>query len=115
VQYLGANIPQAWAAGSIFHLVTALLGLRADAPHGCFYIDPDLPDWLLDVKLRNLTVGTAQLDLRCWREGERTRWEANVLEGHVEIHHAPCQPWILEGSEGCRERAYQRHSVGDLD
>jgi glycogen debranching enzyme len=115
VQYLGANIPQAWAAGSIFHLVTALLGLRADAPHGCLYIDPDLPDWLLDVKLRNLTVGTAQVDLRCWREGERTRWEANVLEGHVEIHHQPWPPWRLEESAVRREQAYQQHRAGERD
>src|SRR4029453_11672939 len=29
-EYLGANIPQAWAAGTIFHLIKAILGLRAD-------------------------------------------------------------------------------------
>ena len=29
VQYLGANIPQAWAAGSVFALMQAMLGLRA--------------------------------------------------------------------------------------
>src|SRR6185437_4494169 len=29
----GANIPQAWATGSIFHMVRTILGLRADAPH----------------------------------------------------------------------------------
>jgi glycogen debranching enzyme len=32
VQYGGANIPQAWAVGSIFQLVQTILGLRADAP-----------------------------------------------------------------------------------
>ncbi|MCA1646745.1 MAG: amylo-alpha-1,6-glucosidase, partial [Chloroflexi bacterium] len=31
VQYLGANIPQAWAAGSVFHLLQAILGLRGEA------------------------------------------------------------------------------------
>ena len=31
VQYLGANVPQAWAAGSVFHLLQAILGLDADA------------------------------------------------------------------------------------
>jgi len=115
VQYRGANIPQAWAAGSIFHLVTALLGIRADAPDGCLYLDPSLPEWLPDVRLRKLTVGTARLDLRCWREGERTQWEANVLEGRVEVHHAPWQPWRLEASADRRERAYQRHSGEDRD
>ena len=28
VQYLGANVPQAWAAGSVFALLQAMLGLR---------------------------------------------------------------------------------------
>ncbi len=115
VQYLGANIPQAWAAGSIFHLVTALLGIRADAPNGRLYLDPSLPEWLPDVRLRKLTVGTARLDLRCWREGEGTRWEATVLEGHVQVHHAPWQPWRLEESADRRERAYQEHRSEDRD
>jgi glycogen debranching enzyme len=97
VQYLGANIPQAWAAGSVFHLIVALLGLRADAPDGCLYIDPNLPEWLPDLSLRKLTVGTARLDLKCWKEGEQTRWDAKVLEGHIEIRQAPWQPWRLEG------------------
>ena len=34
VQYLGANVPQAWAAGSVFALVQAMLGLQPDAPDG---------------------------------------------------------------------------------
>ena len=29
VQYLGANVPQAWAAGSVFALIQAILGYRA--------------------------------------------------------------------------------------
>jgi hypothetical protein len=115
VQYLGANIPQAWAAGSIFHLVTAVLGLRANAPDGCLYIDPDLPDWLPDVQLRNLTVGTARLDLRCWREDEQTRWDADVLEGEVKIHHQPSSPCFLEESAVRREQAYQQHRAGEQD
>src|ERR1044071_3981009 len=28
VQYVGANVPQAWAAGSIFELIQTMLGLR---------------------------------------------------------------------------------------
>ena len=40
VQYLGANIPQAWAAGSVFQLVQAMLGLRADAPNGRLWVNP---------------------------------------------------------------------------
>jgi glycogen debranching enzyme len=32
VQYLGANVPQAWAAGSVFALLQAILGFVPDAP-----------------------------------------------------------------------------------
>lgn len=32
VLYPGANVPQAWAAGTVFHLLQELLGLQADAP-----------------------------------------------------------------------------------
>src|SRR5205823_488166 len=57
VQYLGANVPQAWAAGCIFHFVQAILGVNADAPNNRLTVDPDLPDWLPDVTLRGLKVG----------------------------------------------------------
>ena len=40
VQYLGANVPQAWAAGSVFALIQAMLGFRPDAPRGKLYLDP---------------------------------------------------------------------------
>ena len=51
VQYLGANVPQAWAAGSPFMLLQAMLGLQQDAPRGKLYLDPALPDWLPDITL----------------------------------------------------------------
>jgi glycogen debranching enzyme len=43
VQYLGANVPQAWAAGSVFMLTQALLGFLPDAPRDKLYVDPFLP------------------------------------------------------------------------
>jgi len=79
VQYLGANVPQAWAAGSAFTLLQAMLGIFLDAPTGKLYIDPALPNWLPDVTLSNLTVGREKLAIRFWREGENTRHE--VTEG----------------------------------
>src|SRR5580692_5377799 len=39
VQYIGANVPQAWAAGSAFMLTQALLGFLPDAPRNKLYID----------------------------------------------------------------------------
>jgi glycogen debranching enzyme len=90
VQYLGANVPQAWAAGSVFHLLQAVLGLRADAPHGRLYVDPRLPPWLPDVTLHGLAIGAARVDLRFRRVEDRSEWDATLREGHVEVS---ARPW----------------------
>jgi glycogen debranching enzyme len=74
VPYPDANIPQAWAAGSIFFLIRTILGLEADAPHHQLRINPVLPDWLSELVLTDLVVGGAKVDLRFWREGEQTQW-----------------------------------------
>src|ERR1700677_3132778 len=79
VQYLGANVPQAWAAGTPFALLQALLGLQQDAPGGKLYVDPKLPDWLPDVKLIDLRLGRRRFDIRFWRDGKETLFE--VLKG----------------------------------
>jgi glycogen debranching enzyme len=78
----GANIPQAWASGSIFFMLGTMLGLRADAPNRRLYLIPTLPEWLPDVELRQLRVGPCSLDIRFWREGEQTRWE--VIENRLD-------------------------------
>jgi glycogen debranching enzyme len=75
VQYLGANVPQAWAAGSVFHLLRAILGLDANAHQKTLYIDPVLPHWLPDITLHNLRVGTSMVTLRFWREQDKTRYD----------------------------------------
>jgi glycogen debranching enzyme len=79
VQYLGANVPQAWAAGSAFMLLQAMLGLVPDAPRGKLYIDPALPAWMPDVTLSDLTVGSERFSIRFRREGDATVHE--VLQG----------------------------------
>jgi glycogen debranching enzyme len=79
VQYLGANVPQAWAAGTPFMLLQTMLGLQQDAPRGKLYVDPALPDWLPDVTLTDLRLGHERFDIRFWREGKDTNFE--VLKG----------------------------------
>jgi glycogen debranching enzyme len=69
IQYLGANVPQAWAAGSVFMLTQAILGFLPDAPHNKLYIDPWLPDWLPDITVQDLRIGKQKLDIRFWRDG----------------------------------------------
>ena len=75
MQYAQANVPQAWAAGSIGHLLKAILGLDGDAPHGKLLVAPALPKWLPEVTLRGIAVGAASVDVRFFREGETSRWE----------------------------------------
>jgi glycogen debranching enzyme len=99
VQYVGANVPQAWAAGSIFHLLQAILGLRADAPANRLLIDPQLPKWLPDVTLRGLAVGDAHVDLRFWCEDETTRWDASVHDGQIAIERHVWRPWDMAMDE----------------
>jgi glycogen debranching enzyme len=79
VQYLGANVPQAWAAGTPFMLLQAMLGLQQDAPRGKLYVDPALPDWLPDVTLMDLRLGRRRFDIRFWRDGKNT--DFRVLKG----------------------------------
>ena len=79
VQYLGANVPQAWAAGSCFAMLQMIVGFQPDGPAGKLYIDPALPQWLPDLTIRDLRVGKHLFDLRFWRDGKATRFE--VLKG----------------------------------
>ena len=88
VQYLGANVPQAWASGSLFLLLQVLLGLDPDAPHERLYVAPTLPAWLDWVEVEGLRVGQARISLRCWREGSRTCSEVRRIEGSLAVASA---------------------------
>ena len=79
VQYVGANVPQAWAAGSVFMTLRAMLGLEPDAPNGRLLVDPVLPPWLPDLTLMGLRVGRHSFDLRFRRTDGGTEYE--VLRG----------------------------------
>jgi glycogen debranching enzyme len=71
----GANIPQAWASGSVFQMLQAILGLRADAPHKRLYVNPTLPEWLPELQLQRLRVGPCLFTFHFWLDGGRSRWE----------------------------------------
>ncbi|MDQ3871855.1 MAG: amylo-alpha-1,6-glucosidase, partial [Chloroflexota bacterium] len=64
VPYPVACVPQAWAAGSLFQLVRTMLGMQPDA--GAKQLDlisPSLPEWLPEVRIENMRVGEAVVDL----------------------------------------------------
>src|SRR5208282_465900 len=83
VQYTGANVPQAWAAGSAFMLTQALSGFLPDAPRNKLYVDPFLPVWLPDLTVHDLRVGRDKLDIRFWRDGDQTAFE--VIKGDPKL------------------------------
>ena len=93
VQYLGANVPQAWAAGSVFSLVQAIIGFQPDAPNGQLLIDPTLPDWLPELTLRDLRVGSAVYAIRFTRTGPETDFQ--VLRGDpASVIRRPMTVWL---------------------
>nr|MBA3307053.1 amylo-alpha-1,6-glucosidase [Chloroflexota bacterium] len=85
VQYLGANVPQAWAAASVFRLVAVLCGIHAhsDASGSRLYVAPALPEWIPELTLTRLRAGRGSLDLLVrGRECEILRNDSGF-----EVHH----------------------------
>ncbi|WP_045838002.1 glycogen debranching N-terminal domain-containing protein [Hyphomicrobium sp. 99] len=109
VQYLGANVPQAWAAGTPFMLLQAMLGLQQDAPRGKLYVDPALPDWLPDVTLTDLRLGRSCFDIRFWRDGKETLFK--VMKGKRNVVER--RSMLLSGNTGAhdREASFGREEV----
>ena len=66
VQYLGASVPQAWAAGSILRLIAVLCGIHAasDGRGSTLYVDPAMPDWLPELTISDLRAGEGRIGLR---------------------------------------------------
>jgi glycogen debranching enzyme len=79
IQYLGANVPQAWAAGSAFALLQAILGIEQDAPNNRLWVDPALPAWLPDITLTNIPLGSQHFSIQFTREKNGTKYQ--VLDG----------------------------------
>ncbi len=62
--YPVACTPQAWAAGAVFMLIAAMLGLEADASNRhLIFKNPLLPPWLEWLEVKNLRCGGNSVDL----------------------------------------------------
>jgi glycogen debranching enzyme len=86
VGYPVACAPQAWAAGSILHMVTALLGLEADAVGSRLTCqNPVLPAWLRFIEVHDLRVGASSLDLAIVRGRDGASVELLARRGDVEL------------------------------
>jgi glycogen debranching enzyme len=63
-----ACVPQAWAAAAPLSLLQSCLGLTFDPAAGQATFDqPVLPDFVDDVELRRLSVGSRSVDVKIGR------------------------------------------------
>jgi glycogen debranching enzyme len=84
--YPVACAPQAWAAGSVFAMLTALLGLDADAERQRLTMEsPVLPPWLRWIEIYGLRVGAANVDLSIVRGRDAASVELLGRRGEVEL------------------------------
>lgn len=86
VAYPVACLPQAWAAGSVFMMLQACLGLTIDGQAGqVTIIDPRLPIGIDRLWIDKLHVGGEIVDLAFERHGERILVETNAPPGVVRV------------------------------
>ena len=102
--YPAANSPQAWSATTPFTLLQAMLGLQPFAPFRMLFVDPHLPEWLPEIRLRDLRVADVVLSLRFFRKTDGSS-DYEVLEQRGQLHviRQP-SPWSLTANFGERLR-----------
>jgi glycogen debranching enzyme len=84
--YPVACAPQAWAAGAVFLLLQACLGLEIRAKdRQVLLVNPCLPLHLGEVRISNLKIGEASVDIRIRRDGPTVTTEALRKQGDIEI------------------------------
>jgi glycogen debranching enzyme len=85
-RYPVACAPQAWAAGAVFLLLQACLGLEVDEPGARILLRrPELPELLKTVRLGSLKVGAASVDLRLERYDLDVGVGLERREGEIEV------------------------------
>ncbi len=73
VHYPVSCSPQAWASGALLLILSSALGIRPSASRKELNIvNPELPDWLDHLHIRNLRVGKSRVGLDFSRRRDRT-------------------------------------------
>lgn len=86
VRYPVACHPQAWAAGSMPHLLTETLGLRPAAfDRRLRIVRPSLPSFLDHLSIRGLTVGGGQVDLDFHRSRASIEVSVGPISGDLDV------------------------------
>jgi glycogen debranching enzyme len=82
VHYPVSCSPQAWASGAMFLVLNSVLGIRPSAQRKELnIINPQLPDWLDWLHIRNLRVGNSRVGLDFTRRDHRTFCNVVDVEG----------------------------------
>ncbi len=86
ILYPVACIPQSWAAGSVFMMLQSCLGLSINAPNReISFHYPLLPRSIEKIKIENLRVGDARVDLLLRRHGRDVGVTIEDRQGEVEV------------------------------
>jgi glycogen debranching enzyme len=84
--YPVACSPQAWAAGSAFLLLKSSIGLSIDAIQNRILLArPVLPAFLQEVRIRNLAVRDALVDLTLFRSAETVAVTVEHPKGEIDV------------------------------
>ncbi|MFH5926618.1 amylo-alpha-1,6-glucosidase [Roseomonas xinghualingensis] len=86
--YPVACLPQAWAAASVYAVLGAMLGVSFRPEENSIrFLRPFLPAWLEELKIENLRLGTAAVDVRLRRHSEDGGVSLNLLRrrGQIEV------------------------------
>jgi glycogen debranching enzyme len=82
VHYPVSCSPQAWASGAMFLILCSVLGMHPSAPRKELnIINPQLPEWMDQLRIRNLRIGASRVGLDFTRRGDRTFCNVVDVEG----------------------------------
>jgi glycogen debranching enzyme len=82
VHYPVSCSPQAWASGAMFLILCSVLGMHPSAPRKELnIINPQLPEWMDHLRIRNLRIGASRVGLDFTRRGDRTFCNVVDVEG----------------------------------
>jgi glycogen debranching enzyme len=84
--YPVACSPQAWASATPFTLIEASLGLEFDPFNGEIRLrNPRLPEFLDEVMLRELRLGSSSVDLRVRRQNNTVSLDTPRINGDIRV------------------------------
>jgi glycogen debranching enzyme len=84
--YPVACSPQSWAAGSVYLLIEACLGIQFDLSNRCIQLRGKcLPDFLRSLTIRNLTIRDSACDLRIEQDSAGLRGTVTRQTGSIAV------------------------------